>query len=110
MSATYNKIYAVVRQIPKGKVATYGQVAKLANLPGQARLVGYALFRVDGKSSNIPWHRVINARGEISLPKFSSSYREQKRRLRAEGVVFEAGRISLRRYAWHAGDASPLID
>ena len=65
MSA-YDKIYAIVRQIPEGKIATYGQVADLANLYGRARLVGYALYRVDMRSSDIPWHRVINAKGEIS--------------------------------------------
>jgi len=62
--SSYDQIYAIVRQIPCGQVATYGQVAELANLPGQARLVGYALFRVP--SDEIPWHRVINAKGEVS--------------------------------------------
>lgn len=60
------RIYAVVKRIPRGRVATYGQVALLAGLPGQARQVGYALSALhDG--SRIPWHRVVNARGEISL-------------------------------------------
>ncbi len=63
---TYDQIYAVVRQIPEGQVATYGQVAELAGLGGKARLVGYALYRVDMRSSDIPWHRVINVKGEIS--------------------------------------------
>ena len=64
--STYDQIYAIVRQIPEGQVATYGQVAELAGLGGKARLVGYALYRVDMRSSDIPWHRVINAKGEIS--------------------------------------------
>ncbi len=64
--STYDQIYAVVRQIPEGQVATYGQVAELAGLGGKARLVGYALYRVDMRSSDIPWHRVINAKGKIS--------------------------------------------
>ena len=64
--STYDQIYAVVRQIPEGQVATYGQVAELAGLGGKASLVGYALYRVDMRSSDIPWHRVINAKGEIS--------------------------------------------
>jgi methylated-DNA-protein-cysteine methyltransferase-like protein len=63
--SSYPTIYAVVCQIPYGQVATYGQVADLANLPGRARLVGYALYRVPA-DSEIPWHRVINAKGEIS--------------------------------------------
>jgi methylated-DNA-protein-cysteine methyltransferase related protein len=67
--SSYDRIYEVVRQIPLGQVATYGQVAELANLLGRARLVGYALFRVDLRS-DIPWHRVINAKGEISESPF----------------------------------------
>jgi alkylated DNA nucleotide flippase Atl1 len=59
-------IYRIVPQIPKGQVATSGQVVKLANLYGKARLLGYALYRVDMDASDIPWHRVINAKGEIS--------------------------------------------
>jgi len=100
---------AAVARIPSGKVASYGQIAFLAGLPGRARLVGKVLGSGIA-DENICWHRVINAKGEIALPKFSPSHREQKRRLRAEGVVFEKGRVSMRRHAWHAGDASPLID
>ena len=63
---TYDRIYAIVRQIPYGQIATYGQVAELAGLSGKARLVGYALYRVDMKHDDIPWHRVVNAKGEVS--------------------------------------------
>ena len=100
MSA-YEVIYAVVRCIPEGKVATYGQIAQLANLPGQARLVGYALYRVD-PISDIPWHRVINAKGEIS----ESPFRQggdylQRSRLEQEGIEFSPeGKISLLDYRW----------
>lgn len=100
-SSTYKAIYQVVRQIPLGKVATYGQVAELANLPGQARLVGYALYRVDAES-NIPWHRVINAKGEISESPFrhGSDYL-QRSLLEQEGIQFNSnGRINLREYRW----------
>lgn len=99
--STYEAIYAVVRQIPEGKVATYGQVAELANLPRQARLVGYALFRVDA-ASDVPWHRVINAKGEIS----ESPFRQggdylQRSRLEQEGIEFnQEGKINLREYRW----------
>lgn len=99
--STYEAIYAVVRQIPAGKVATYGQVAELANLPRQARLVGYALYRVD-PTSDIPWHRVINAQGEIS----ESPFRQggdylQRSRLEQEGIEFSPkGKISLQVYRW----------
>ena len=63
---TYARIYEVVRRIPEGRVATYGQVAALADLPGHARQVGYALHALP-EGGNVPWHRVINARGAISL-------------------------------------------
>lgn len=101
MSA-YNDIYAIVRQIPVGQVATYGQVAELANLYGKARLVGYALYRVDISSSEVPWHRVINAKGEISYSPLrrGADYR-QRSLLEQEGIKFNAeGKISLRDYLW----------
>jgi methylated-DNA-protein-cysteine methyltransferase-like protein len=90
-----------VARIPRGRVATYGQVARLANLPGQARLVGYALAAlVEG--SRIPWHRVVNARGGISLRSDEGPAGIlQRLRLEREKVVFDAeGRIRLERYRW----------
>lgn len=102
-------ILATIAKIPPGRIASYGQVAWIAGLPGRARLVGRVLGS-GAATDATPWHRVINAKGEISLPKFSPAHREQKRRLRAEGIVFEGGRVSFRRYGWRAGDASPLID
>lgn len=99
--STYDAIYAIVRQIPKGKVATYGQVAELASLPGQARLVGYALYRVD-EQSDVPWHRVINAKGEISESPFRyGSDHLQRSLLEQEGIQFTPkGKINLREYRW----------
>lgn len=100
MSA-YEAIYAIVQQIPYGQVATYGQIAELANLPGRARLVGYALFRV-APDADIPWHRVINAKGEVSESpvRYGSDYL-QRSLLEAEGIQFSAeGRINLRTYRW----------
>lgn len=96
----YSRIYAVVAAIPKGKVANYGQVALLAGLPGRARLVGYALHAAADPS--LPWHRVVNARGGISLRSGGSEADEvQRLRLEAEGVVFDRrGRIALERYRW----------
>ncbi len=101
--AAYEAIYNIVRQIPYGQVATYGQVADLANLPGRARLVGYALFRV-APSSDVPWHRVINAKGEISESpiRFGSDHL-QRALLEAEGIQFSPqGKINLRQYRWQA--------
>lgn len=100
--STYDAIYAIVRQIPYGKVATYGQVAELASLPRQARLVGYALYRVDMQLDDVPWHRVINAKGEVSESPFryGTDYL-QRSLLEQEGVVFsKQGKVSLRQYRW----------
>jgi methylated-DNA-protein-cysteine methyltransferase-like protein len=88
----------VVRRIPRGRVATYGQVAELAGLPGQARQVGYAMAALD--DDRVPWHRVVNARGAISLPAAGHSALIQRARLEAEGVVFAGDRVSLDRFRW----------
>ncbi|HEY5666016.1 MAG TPA: MGMT family protein [Gammaproteobacteria bacterium] len=93
------RIYTVVSLIPAGKVTTYGQVATLAGIAGQARQVGYALAALDD-DNDVPWHRVINARGEISLRPGGGEQR-QRRLLEAEGVRFDSrGRVSLERYGW----------
>ena len=101
----YARIYAVVRRIPRGRVATYGQVARLAGLPGHARQVGYALHAM-ATAKPVPWHRVINARGEISRRSHpgsdeAGSDEAQRQFLEVEGVVFDArGRVDLVRYQW----------
>jgi methylated-DNA-protein-cysteine methyltransferase-like protein len=94
-AAAYARILRAVASIPRGRVASYGQVAALAGLPGRARQVGYAL-RMAG-DGEVPWHRVVNARG---VPSLVGDARElQCRRLRKEGVVFDAnGRIDLARF------------
>ena len=97
--STYELIWEIVRQIPRGKVATYGQVAAEAGLPGQARMVGYALHALSG-TPGVPWHRVINASGEISFPKGSAAYRRQRRLLRNEGIVFSKESLDLGRFGW----------
>jgi methylated-DNA-protein-cysteine methyltransferase related protein len=99
-SFSYHRIYQVVRRIPRGRVATYGQVAELAGLKGHARQVGYALHALpDGEA--VPWQRVINARGEISLRGENDNDRLQKLMLREEGIRFDrTGRIDLARYRW----------
>jgi methylated-DNA-protein-cysteine methyltransferase-like protein len=99
---TYDRIYEIVRQIPQGRVATYGQVAELSSLAGKARVVGYALYRVDMQTSDIPWQRVVNAKGEISLSplRFGTDYL-QRSLLENEGISFnDAGKIDLRKYLW----------
>jgi len=105
-SDSYRRIYAVVARIPRGRVATYGQVAALARLPRQARLVGYAL-NVLPADSDLPWHRVINAKGEVS-PRGNGLDHEalQAQLLRREGVKLVDGKISLPRFRWQPGARS----
>jgi methylated-DNA-protein-cysteine methyltransferase-like protein len=107
-SDNYRRIYHVVRRIPPGRVATYGQIAKLAGLPGHARQVGYALHALD-TASPVPWHRVINAKGRISLRSKSGPDLEQRMRLEAEGVRFDAGgRVRLDEYGWSGSGTRAL--
>ena len=106
-SRTYARIYEVVRRIPRGRVATYGQIAALAGLPGHARQVGYALHRLP-ESSLVPWHRVVNASGAISLRGDSGWGGLQRALLDSEGVRFDRdGRISLERHGWKPRRPSP---
>lgn len=100
MTKNYLKIYEIVRQIPRGRVATYGQIADLAGLDGQARQVGYALHAAPS-SLKLPWHRVINSRGEVSARTNGDSHELQRHLLEAEGIVFDArGRIDMRTFQW----------
>ena len=98
----YERIYAVIRRIPAGRVATYGQIAELAGLPGHARQVGYALYALPAHA-RVPWHRVVNAQGRLSLGKvIPEGDVEQRIRLEIEGVQFDAdGKIVLERYRWY---------
>jgi methylated-DNA-protein-cysteine methyltransferase-like protein len=85
-------IWDVVGTIPRGKVSTYGAVARAAGLPGRARLAGLAL-KVAPRQLHLPWHRVVGAGGRIVFPKTSLQHREQARRLRAERVAVQNGRV-----------------
>jgi methylated-DNA-protein-cysteine methyltransferase-like protein len=99
---SYDRIYEIVRLIPKGQVATYGQIAELANLAGKARVVGYALYRVDLQDLDIPWQRVVNAKGKVSLSplRFGTDYL-QRSLLESEGIIFNGtDQIDLRKYLW----------
>ncbi len=107
-STTYDRIYRAVRRIPRGRVATYGDIAELAGLPGRARQVGYALHALPN-GSTVPWHRVINHAGRISLPPEAGGL-EQRFRLLAEGVrVDPGGRISLAVHHWRARGRGPRM-
>jgi len=93
----FQKVYALVRKIPHGKVATYGQIARALGSPRAARTVGWAMHDCP---DNAPWHRVVNARGEISLLP-TAGYHEQRARLEEEGVkINRAGKIDLKIYGW----------
>lgn len=100
--STANKeaIYLALQQIPRGTVVTYGQLAQLAGLPGAARLVGNLLNNLP-EGTRLPWHRVINAQGKLSLPVDSPGYTEQVRRLTQEGIEITRGKINLTRFGWH---------
>ncbi len=88
------RIWKAVAEIPYGRVASYGGIARQAGLPRRARLVGHAL-KAAPDSLKLPWHRVLNARGAISLPAGSKAHRLQRRLLEEEGVVFRKGRVDL---------------
>lgn len=95
----YMRIYAAVRQIPAGRVASYGQIAKLIGA-ATPRQVGYAMAATPPRSG-IPWHRVINSKGEISARADGKPDARQKRLLRDEGIVFDRhGRVDFERYGW----------
>lgn len=92
-------VWQVVQGIPRGHVLTYGEVARLAGKPRWARRVSQAMRRKP-KGVSLPWHRVVNAQGKISLPEDSHGYQEQKDRLEAEGVVFLDGKIDLDKFGY----------
>jgi methylated-DNA-protein-cysteine methyltransferase related protein len=98
----YDAIHSVVKQIPEGQVATYGQIAEMLGLYGRARQVGYALFQV-APGSDIPWHRVVNAQGKISRsPMRQGNDDLQRILLEREGIVFDTQeKLNLSRYRWN---------
>jgi methylated-DNA-protein-cysteine methyltransferase-like protein len=101
-NSTYSRIYTVVRRIPTGRVASYGQVARVAGLGG-ARQVGYALHALP-RGSTVPWHRVLNAEGRISLRDHHAL--TQRLLLEREGVRFDArGRVDLAKVGWKSRSA-----
>jgi len=94
------RIYSVIALVPAGRVTTYGQIATLAGMPGQARQVGYALAALP-EENDVPWHRVINAKGEISLRARDGDAQHQQALLENEGVQFSPdNRVSLSRFGW----------
>lgn len=98
----FGKVYRVVCDVPRGSVTTYGQVASMMGASGSARTVGWAL-RALPRGSKVPWHRVVNAQGKISLP--SPAAELQRVLLESEGISFRSdGAIDLARFGWTARD------
>ncbi|MCG8550602.1 MAG: MGMT family protein [Desulfobacterales bacterium] len=96
-------VVEIIKSIPEGKVSTYGTIALMAGHSNGARQVTRIIHSMSRKH-NLPWHRIINAKGLISLPK-SCGYEEQKARLQDEGVLFDAkDRIDLKQYLWTGAD------
>ena len=94
----FARVYALVRQIPRGRVATYGQVAAMLGVPRGARAVGWALRALpEAQAARVPWHRVVGAGGRIS-PRGGPGPEIQRRRLRAEGVTFRGALVDLTRH------------
>jgi methylated-DNA-protein-cysteine methyltransferase-like protein len=94
-------IYALVRNIPPGKVLNYGRVAELLDVPQGAREVGWAMSALKHGDHGVPWHRVVNAQGQISIKGSPEGAAEQRARLEAEGVEFDDNdKIDMTRYLW----------
>lgn len=107
VSGAYERIYAAARRIPRGKVATYGQVARLAGLPRHARQVGYAMAALPA-GSDVPWQRVVNAQGKVSPRAVPGFEEEQRTLLEREGVAFgPGGRIVMSRHHWGRKPSAP---
>jgi len=103
MSDFNARVHDAVRSVPSGRVASYGAIAELAGRPGAARAVGAILRALD--EQDVPWWRVINGSGELTIPRIHHGRRLQRELLRDEGVVVsESGRVDMARYAWPAKD------
>jgi len=95
-------VLSQLRRIPRGRVATYGQIAALVGKPRAARAVGQVMSRADG----VPWHRVVNAQGGISRRSRMTGMMTQRIRLEQEGIVFRRGRVVMSRFRWQNGAAA----
>lgn len=101
-SSFFTHVYILVRQIPSGQVASYGQIAALLGHPRAARTVGWALAALRGQNEpDVPWQRVINSQGRVSIRNLQHAPEEQALLLQAEGVEFDAnGKVDWQRFGW----------
>ena len=110
-SPFYPQIWKVVQLIPNGNVASYGQIADLAGLPGRARLVGKSLGYVPEKGfmdRPVPWYRVLRSSGQIAFPFGSEHFEQQRALLMDEGVIIKGRSVSLKQYGWQP-DMSQIL-
>ncbi len=96
----YGTIRRIIAAIPRGRVASYGEIAARAGLPRRARLVGRVLGDDAGEAAKLPWHRVLRADGRFAFAPGSRAFREQRARLLEEGVSVKSGRIDLALFGW----------
>lgn len=97
--ARLGRIYEIIRDIPRGSVASYGQIAEIAGIPRGARQVGWALKQLAG-GQDIPWHRVITASGRIAFEAGSTRFKRQRKLLEEENIPVIAGRVDMGKYRW----------
>ena len=97
--ARMRRILETVRDIPRGRVANYGQIAEIAGIPRGARQVGYAL-RHSPRDMDLPWHRVLQSSGKSAFDPDSPAFRKQRDRLADEGVVMSNGKVDMKQYRW----------
>ena len=98
-NTTFSRIWKVVGLVPTGRVASYGQVADLAGLPGRARLTSKAMSKAP-KELNLPWHRIVRSSGQIAFPAGSEYAQLQRTRLLEEGVVVKGKSVRMKDYQW----------
>jgi len=101
----FERVYELVRQVPEGRVVSYGQIATMLGDPRQARVVGWAMR---DSPADVPWHRVVNSKGQVSTRNLSGGFNTQRALLEDEGVEFSpSGRIDLDMYGWRARPSGP---
>jgi methylated-DNA-protein-cysteine methyltransferase-like protein len=101
---SWDPVYRLIKKIPRGRVTTYGVLAKALRLPGGARAAGYAVAATP-RGRAIPWHRVIGAGGRVRVPEPYASL--QRRLLETEGVEFDGGTIDMERFGWSPTRGKP---